>query len=259
MKRAAQAAELLLLGFIAASVAGVAYLPTHDGPQHIFTIHVANHLDEPGTSWSRWLEPNMPLTNQGFTAIFGPLDALLPWDCAARMAVAVMTLLWALGAFCFVRAVRPERRWLGLPLGAAALQWSLYMGFFSFYTATAFGLFILAYAFRGAAQRARQSLWLGVLLWLQAFMHVVPAILTGLTVAVLLWLRAEPGRRRPGVRARALGRVWRSAIARRSISVSSTISARPPVSRVKPRSGQWSSLLWTSTRALPSAAVWPCR
>ena len=27
-------------------------------------------------------------------------------------------------------------------LGAAALQWNLYMGFFSFYTATAFGLFV---------------------------------------------------------------------------------------------------------------------
>jgi hypothetical protein len=195
VKRAAQAAELLLLGFIAASVAGVAYLPTHDGPQHIFTIHVANHLDEPGTGWSRWLEPNMPLTNQGFTAIFGPLDALLPWDRAARIAVAVMTLLWALGAFCFVRAVRPERRWLGLPLGAAALQWSLYMGFFSFYTATAIGLFILAYAFRSGPERPRQRLWLALLLLLQAFMHVLPAILTGLTLAALLWLRAEPGRR----------------------------------------------------------------
>jgi hypothetical protein len=106
-----------------------------------------------------------------------------------------MTLLWALGAFCFVRAVRPERSWLGLPLGAAALQWSLYMGFFSFYTATAFGLFILAYAFRSAPEHSRQRLWLAALLLLQAFMHVVPAILTGLTVAVLLWLRAEPGRR----------------------------------------------------------------
>jgi hypothetical protein len=189
---ASTAAGLLLLGLIAASVAGVAYLPTHDGPQHIFTTHVANHFDEPGTGWSRWLEPNTPVTSQGFTAIFGPLDALLPWQSAAR---ALMTLLWALGAFCFVRAVRPERSWLGLPLGAAALQWSLYMGFFSFYTATALGLFVLAYAFRSAPERARQSLWLALLLLLQAFMHVVPAILTGLTVAVLLWLRAEPGRR----------------------------------------------------------------
>jgi len=189
------AAELLLLGFVVVSVAGVAYLPTHDGPQHIFTTHVANHFDEPGTGWSHWLEPNMPLSSQGFTAIFGPLDALLPWDGAVRVSLALMTLLWALGAFCFVRAVRPERSWLGLPLGAAALQWSLYMGFFSFYTATAFGLFILAYAFRGAPEHPRQRLWLAVLLLLQAFMHVVPAILTGLTVAALLWLRAEPGRR----------------------------------------------------------------
>ncbi|MBW1684062.1 MAG: hypothetical protein JRS35_03275 [Deltaproteobacteria bacterium] len=197
MRTSAQrvAAELLLLGFVVVSVAGVAYLPTHDGPQHIFTTHVANHFDEPGTGWSHWLEPNMPLSSQGFTAIFGPLDALLPWDGAVRVSLALMTLLWALGAFCFVRAVRPERSWLGLPLGAAALQWSLYMGFFSFYTATAFGLFILAYAFRGAPEHPRQRLWLAVLLLLQAFMHVVPAILTGLTVAALLWLRAEPGRR----------------------------------------------------------------
>ena len=108
----------------------------------------------------------------------------------------MLSLLWALGAFCFVRAVRPERSWLGLPLGAAALQWSLYMGFFSFYVATAFGLFILAYAFRSAPERARQSLWLAVLLWLQAIMHVLPAILTGLTVAALLWLYSKRVRKR---------------------------------------------------------------
>jgi hypothetical protein len=199
---ASLAAELLLLGFIAASVAGVAYLPTHDGPQHIFTTHVANHFDEPGTGWSRWLEPNTPVTSHGFSAIFGPLDALLPWESAARVSLAAMTLLWALGAFCFVRAVHPGRRWLGLPLGAAALQWNFYMGFFSFYTATAFGLFVLAYAFRSASWHSRQHVWLALLLLLQALMHVVAAMLTGLLIALLWWLRAEPGGR-----SRALARI----------------------------------------------------
>ena len=39
----------LLLGISIVAVAGVEYLPTNDGPRHVFAIHAANHLAAPGT------------------------------------------------------------------------------------------------------------------------------------------------------------------------------------------------------------------
>ncbi len=197
------AAQLLLTVALVGSVLCVPYLPTHDGPQHIFTLHAANHFDAPGTGWSRWLEPNQPVSNNGFSALFTPLDLLFPWQTAVRIALALLVALWALGAFTLARSVHPERGWLGLAVGAAALQWTLYMGFFSFYAASCVGLFTLAVALR-AAPGARRDLGLAGLLFVQALLHLAAAALTGAAVAALEVLDA-----RRGARIRALGRAVR--------------------------------------------------
>jgi hypothetical protein len=194
-QRAALLIEALLLAAVAYAVASVAYLPTHDGPQHIFALHAANHLDAAGTGWQHWLEPNTPLSSYGFGVVFSPLDLWLPWMSAARVALTLMALAWALGVFVFVRAVRPERSWLGVALGATALQWSLYMGFFSFYAAGAFGLFVLAFACKSELRSNRMRALLAALLFLQALLHVMAALQSGLVVAALCGFRAAPGRR----------------------------------------------------------------
>lgn len=194
-QRAVLLIEALLLGAVAYAVASVEYLPTHDGPQHIFTLHVANHLDAAGTGWQRWFEPNMRLSSYGFGVVFSPLDLWLPWMAAARVSLALIAVGWALGVFAFVYAVRPERSWIGVALGSTALQWSFYMGFFSFYAAGAFGLFVLAYACKNELSSNRTRALLGALLFLQALLHVMAALLSGLVIAALCGFRATPGRR----------------------------------------------------------------
>lgn len=69
------------------------------------------------------------------------------------------------------------------------------MGFFSFYVASGFGLFVLAFAFgRTSGVRPRIGR-LAALLFVQALLHLMAAVATGLVVAALLWLRGMPGRR----------------------------------------------------------------
>lgn len=193
----AVAAFALLLLALAASVGGVAYLPTHDGPQHVFTAHAAAHLDAAGTGWSHWLRTNVPATNHGFTALFAPFDAFLDWRQALRIALVLGVLLWAGGAFALVHAIEPARAWLALPLAAAACQWTLYMGFFSFHAASGLGLWVIAFALRrDPTDRALAStLPLAALLLAQALMHVVPAILTGTVLLTLAATRAPKGGR----------------------------------------------------------------
>jgi len=186
---------LLLLSGVVLSISSFDYLPTHDGPQHVYTIHVRNHLDDSSNGYSNWFEPNIPVSAVGFDVLFGPLDAMLGWKSALRIALMAMATLWVVGAYCFAAAIHPGRRWVGVALGAAAFQWSLYMGFFSFYVGSAFGLFVLAFAFgRTSASRPRIG-WLAVLLLVQAVLHLMAAVVTGLVLASLLWFRSAPGQR----------------------------------------------------------------
>jgi hypothetical protein len=185
-----------------AAVWGVDYLPTHDGPQHIFGVHASQRLGDPEVGYGRFLEPNLPITSHGFALVFAPFDRWLPWRTATRLALSCLVLVWCAGAFFLARAVQPGRAWIGVALAAAAFQWSLYMGLFSYYLASAFGLWVLAAALAPQPWTRARSVALSGLLLAQALMHVVPAVVTGVLVLPLALLRARPGERR-----RALYRV----------------------------------------------------
>ena len=174
---------LAVLAVIA--VASVEYLPTNDGPRHVFAVHAANHLDDPATGWSSYFDSVVPVTNLGFGLLFGSLDRLLPWRTALRVSLGFMVVIWIGGAWWFVRSLHPGRAWLGVALGAAATQWTLYMGFFSFYLSSAFGLWVLGLALRWSRQNRKGSVALAALLFLQALFHTVAAAMTGLVVAAI--------------------------------------------------------------------------
>jgi hypothetical protein len=201
-ERAALAAELLLALGLLAALWCVDYLPTHDGPQHVFAAHAAQHLDDPGPGYGRFLERGAPVTNLGFSTLFGALERRLPWRPALALALGAQLLVWCTGAFALACAMAPGRAWLGVALSAAALQWSLYMGLFSFHLACGLGLAAVALGAAAPRWSARRSLALAALLLAQAACHVVPAIATGFVLAALALALAAPGER-----ARALARV----------------------------------------------------
>jgi len=190
----ARTGEVILLAALAAAtlaaLLSVDYLPTNDGPRHIFAIHAANHLDEPGTGYGLFFEPSYPVTSLGFQTIFGPLERWLPWRTALQLALGAMLLLWTFAAHAFARAVHPGRGWLGLALAAGAFQWSLYMGLFSFYIATATGLFVLAVAFGPSPWTGRRRAVLCALLLTQALFHVAAAVATGIVLILLVVCRS---------------------------------------------------------------------
>jgi len=194
-------AFLLVAAGNVGSLWSVDYLPTHDGPQDFFTLHVANHLDDPDAGYGDFLRPGLPITHYGFAFLYAPLDRWLPWLSAYRIALTGVVLLWCAGAMALAGALHPRRVWLGIPLAALAFQWSLYMGFFSFHVATSLGLLILAYAVAKPAWHTRKRVLLAGLLLAQALAHIFPAILTGLLLVVLALARMEP-RRWPGELAR---------------------------------------------------------
>lgn len=181
-------ALVLSLGLVCA-LAVVRYLPTHDGPQHIFLAHLESHFSDPGANYSDYYKPTTALTSKGFALLYGPLLDLLPWRPALQVTLGVLVLTWAWGMLAFVHAVSPKRRLLGLIGFGLAFQWSLYMGFFSFYLATGIGLFTLAIAFGSAQWPWKRRLAIAGLLLVTAVCHVFAAEVVGLTLAVLVVFR----------------------------------------------------------------------
>jgi len=183
----------VLLVAIALAAAAPAYIPTHDGPQHVYAVHVANHLGDVARGWSGWFEIARPVTSLGFAALFGPLDLWLPWPTALRGALAALALFWAIAVWALARALHPARAWLGLALGGAAFGWTFYMGFFSFHLATSLGLLLLAWAIAARPATPGRIAVLSLALGGVAVLHVMSAALTGALLAALFWRRAPRG------------------------------------------------------------------
>jgi len=167
----------------------VRYLPTHDGPQHLFLANLENHFSDAGATYSDYYLPTTALASKGFSFVYGPLAELLPWRSALQVTLGVIVLTWAWGVLAFVNAVAPKRRLLGLAGFALAFQYSLYMGFFSYLLSTGVGLFTLAVAFGSTEWRWKRRLAIAAMLLVQALCHVFGAEVVGLTLAVLVVCR----------------------------------------------------------------------
>jgi hypothetical protein len=186
---------LVLSLLLMRSVLVIPYLPTNDGPEHVLGVHVEDHYGDPGTLYRDAFVPAPGFASRGFSLVFGPLKQSLGWERGLAVTLAVIALLTAGGTIALVRAVDARRSaiaFLGFPL---ALTWELYMGFFPFAVASAFGLFVLALALKWHAPGGLGRALLAVLLLLEAVGHVFAAILTGIVIAVVTVTRAPRGKR----------------------------------------------------------------
>lgn len=175
----------------------VPYLPTHDGPHHVFLAWLKNHYDDPGVVHSRAhdLLPGAPLTNLGFSALFRAFESVLPWRDALRATLSVIALTWGWGVFAMVAAFDRRRMPLGILGFACALQWALYMGFFSYLLSIALGFLAVALALHTAPWRLLHRFVLSALLFILAVFHVFAAEVVVSVFLGLVLFYSPPGRR----------------------------------------------------------------
>ena len=128
----------------------VPYIPTTDGPQHVLSSHIENHFSDPGSLYPEFYRILPQFAGKGFALIFGPLESLLPWRVALRVALSIIALAFAWGFALVVlsldRAV--ERRPTAMLGFFIALPYSLYMGLFQFVVGSTLGLYILAFVLK---------------------------------------------------------------------------------------------------------------
>lgn len=186
----ALAASVGLLGALTV----VRYLPTHDGPQHVYLAHLENHFSDPEAPYGNFYIPTTAFGAKGFSLLYAPLAEMLPWRSALQVTLAVILLAWGWGTIALMDAVARGRRLVGLVGFGLAFQWSLYMGFFSFVLSTGLGLFTLAIALRSADWPWKRRLSIAGLLFLQATCHVFAAEVVALTLVTLVACRYPPRR-----------------------------------------------------------------
>lgn len=172
------------------AIASVPYVPTHDGPSHILSGHIENHFDDPGTIYSRHLSRAPQYASRGFALLFVPLERLLGWMAATKAVLAITALggVWATAAL--VLRLEPKRRWTALLPFAFAFPWTLYMGFFSYSVSAAFGIGVVAFVVGRDLTQLRWRILLVLAMALHAHLHVFAALVTAVTVFVVLSMRA---------------------------------------------------------------------
>lgn len=173
----------------------VPYLPTQDGPHHVFSAHIENHYSDPSSIYPAFYRVLPQFAGKGFSILFAPLETLLPWRVALRVTLSLIALSFAWGFALVVLALDRDRRPMALLGFLLALPWTLYMGFFPFAVGSAFGLYVLAFVLhRPPTTTARRAI-LALLLLVQGVCHVFTAIVTGIIVAVLAIAGAPEGQR----------------------------------------------------------------
>jgi hypothetical protein len=186
---------VVLSALLVGSFWAVPYLPTNDGPESVFAVHMENHFADPGTLYREVFEPAPQFAGRGFTVLFEPLEELFGWRRGLQVALSLMALLHAWGGVALVHAVDRRRVPLAFACFPLSLSWTLYMGFFAFVIASGAALLVLAFALRDLSPRPGRRAVVAALLLGVAFLHMFPAILVGLTLAAAQLARAPRGTR----------------------------------------------------------------
>lgn len=174
----------------------VDYLPTLDGPHHLFLGHVENHFDDPGAGLDAWLSRGAPFTSMGFHLVFSTLLHAFAWKRAFQGTLAILALGWGFGHVALARAIHPRRAALGLVGMASSISWAVHMGFFSFAMSIAVGLGVLAIAAGAWPWTPKRRAAIAALLLVQAVTHAFGAELTVIVLAAMAIAAADGSKAR---------------------------------------------------------------
>jgi hypothetical protein len=174
----------------------VDYLPTNDGPEHVFLGHVENLYSDPSTIYGTQFVPQVQFAARGFSLWWTPLEPLLGFRDATRVVLSLFYSWTFMGFALLVHALGPSRRWLALLGCGVGLCWPLYMGLFPYYGGLGIGLLLLGFVARRSTFDRRGALVVGGGLAVQFVHHAFSVVPTVVFVCILVALRAHRAERR---------------------------------------------------------------
>jgi hypothetical protein len=180
-----------------APIWSASYLPTVDGPSHVYNSWVLKELVRGNHGIvSEWYAVDWrPNPNWSGHAVLAVLMTVVPPLIAEKILVSGIVLLFLYGIWLFAGAVDESRRAFAFFAFPFAYNLPLQMGFYNFCIGAALYFVIVAVWWRRRDRPDWQTVAITVaLLVLCYFSHPLPALLAVGSVAVL-WLATLPGRR----------------------------------------------------------------
>lgn len=232
----------------------VEYLPFMDLPQHLATIAVMHHYDDPAFGFSAFFDLDLLSTPYlGYYLLVDLLAHLVPLETANRLVLSLCGALLPIAAWRYLAACgrEPLLALLALPVFYNTF---LFMGFLNFVMALPFMLFALGALLRYLASRRRiEFVWLTIHALLIFFAHPQVYLLY-LGSASLYLILSWPGFKRMLLAASHIGpslvifTLW---VLRSRILGSAEVWSESRGGRnVSPAGGQWEPL-GVSLRELP--------
>ncbi len=193
--------------------------PTQDGPSHLYNAVLLRELllHRASPYRSMYVLNHAPVPNWTLPILLNV--ALITGPVHAEQVLATIAILLLYGAIYYAqKALSPRNSLLWPGMNALLNVWFLYMGFYSFYLGVGLSILCVGFYLKHLRNcRAKQLLWIGLLLVLLYFTHPMAQALTFLILSIIcLWnallgharLQQEiPGQRGP---AQALKHALRS-------------------------------------------------
>jgi hypothetical protein len=174
-----------------APIWSVTYLPTVDGPSHLYNSWILRHIGD--TEHYPQLAENYqvvlrPVPNWFCYAVTWLLLFAVPPLVAEKLLVSAIILLWLLGFWYLAGAVERERQWLAFVGFALVFNMLFQFGFWNFCFSVGFYMLAVGYWWRRRRQPdLRTALTLNGILLLCYFSHILSTELALFSIGVL-WL-----------------------------------------------------------------------
>lgn len=172
------------------------FIPTQDGPSHLSNAGILLDFDRAGTRYAEYYQRRLsPIPNWTTHALLAGLMQVVSPPMAERLLVSAYIVAFVAGFRFYLAAFGPESRRLW-PFGLLLVyNFSLLMGFYNFFLATALLWFALGLALRRRERIGpREALAFCVLLTLQYFCHLLGFVLSAAGAGGIVWLGGGRGR-----------------------------------------------------------------
>lgn len=203
--------RLLGLHAIAATVLAAViliggFIPTNDGPVHLFRAFVWNHFYDAELQYPAYFWLNTPASSRGAFELFRLLEPLLGPFSAYTVGMVVVAEVWAVGFALFAHCCARASAWVPFLGYSLALQTSFYAGFFPFLLSCGLGFISCALLSSALLQRhnAVRYAVAALLFYVLASIHVVGGAFAGCAWLMVELSAEATWRRGAGVVAAAL-------------------------------------------------------
>jgi len=165
----------------------VTYLPTQDGPSHLYNAKILKEYNNPNYKFNEYYDINLKILPNWFSHTFlAGLMFIVPPLIAEKLLISIYVILFPLSLFYLINAVNRGNITFGVLAFPFIYNYLFHMGFYNFVISIPFFFFAMGYWWKNRDSfRYGNVIILNLLIWLVFFCHLVSYLLALISIFVL--------------------------------------------------------------------------